>query len=80
VAVSAQTGEGIDALLSAIDAALHTDPVLETDLRVPQQEGAVLAAIEAGMVIHRRTYEGDQVLLSVAGPASLVGRLRRFRA
>ncbi len=80
VTVSAQTGEGIDTLLTAIDAALHTDPVVETELRVPQHEGAVLAAIEAGMVIHRRAYEGEEVLLSVAGPASLVGRLRRFRA
>jgi GTP-binding protein HflX len=80
VTVSAQTGEGIDALLAAIDAALHTDPVVETELRVPQHEGAVLASIEAGMVIHRRAYEGEEVLLSVAGPASLVGRLRRFRA
>jgi GTPase len=80
VMVSAQTGEGIDVLLAAIDAALHTDPVVETELRVPQHEGAVLAAIEAGMVIHHRAYEGEEVLLSVAGPASLVGRLRRFRA
>ena len=46
VAVSARTGEGADALLAAIDRALHTDPLLEAELRVPQQEGAVLAAIE----------------------------------
>jgi GTP-binding protein HflX len=80
VMVSAQTGEGLDALLAAIDGALHTDPVIEAELRVPQHEGAVLAAIEAGMVIHSRAYEGNLVRLEVAGPASLVGRLRRFRA
>lgn len=78
-AVSALTGEGIDELLAAIDAALHSDPVVEAELRVPQHEGAVLAAIEAGMVIHAREYEGNLVRLSVSGPASLVGRLRRFR-
>jgi GTP-binding protein HflX len=79
VAVSARTGEGMDALLEAIDRALHTDPVLSAELRVPQQEGAVLAAIEAGMVVHSRRYEGNLVLLTVSGPASLLGRLRSYR-
>jgi GTPase len=79
VLVSAHTGEGIDALLAAIDKALFTDPVIETELRVPQSEGAALAAIEGGMVVHSRKYEGNLVRLVVSGPASLVGRLRKFR-
>ncbi len=79
VPVSAVTGEGIPALLEAIDAALHSDPIVEAELRIPQHEGAVLAAIEAGTLIHSRDYEGNLVRLSVSGPASLVGRMRRFR-
>ena len=79
VAVSARTGEGVGALLAAIDRALHTDPLLEAELRVPQQEGAVLAAIDAGMVVHTREYEGNLVHLTVSGPASLLGRLRQYR-
>jgi GTPase len=79
VPVSALTGQGIDRLLKAIDGALRSDPVVEAELRVPQQEGAVLAAIEAGTVIHSREYEGNLVRLLVSGPASLVGRLRRYR-
>jgi GTP-binding protein HflX len=79
VAVSAQTGEGMEALLAAIDVALHSDPVLTAELRVPQHEGAVLAAIEAGMIVHSREYEGNVVRLTVSGPASLIGRLRRYR-
>jgi GTPase len=79
VALSALTDEGTDALLAAIDRALHSDPVLDVDLRIPQHEGAALAAIEAGMVVHARAYEGNLVRLSVSGPASLVGRMRRFR-
>jgi GTP-binding protein HflX len=79
VAVSARTGEGMDALLKAIDRALHSDPVIEAELRVPQQEGGVLAAIEAGMVVHSREYDGNLVRLAVSGPASLVGRLRQYR-
>ena len=78
-AVSAQTGEGMEALIKAIDEALHSDPVIEAELRVPQHEGAALAAIEAGMVVHRREYEGNLVRLAVSGPASLLGRLRKFR-
>ena len=77
--MSALTGEGVEALLAAIDAALHSDPVVDAELRVPQHEGAVLAAIEAGMIIHTRAYEGNLVHLTVSGPASLVGRMRRFR-
>src|SRR5690348_15851396 len=79
VMVSAQTGEGIEALLTAIDQALFTDPVIETELRVPQSDGAALAAIEGGMVIHTRAYEGYLVRLTVSGPASLVCRLRKYR-
>ena len=79
VVVSAQTGEGMEALLAALDRALHSDPVIEAELRVPQQEGGVLAAIDAGMVVHGREYEGNLVRLSVSGPASLVGRLRKYR-
>ncbi len=79
VALSAMTGEGMDDLLAAIDAALHSDPIVEAELRVPQHEGAILAAVEAGMVVHTREYEGNVVRLGVSGPASLVGRMRRFR-
>jgi GTP-binding protein HflX len=79
VAVSARTGEGMDALLTAIDRALHSDPVIDATLCVPQKEGAALAAIEAGMVVLSREYEGNLVRLTVSGPASLLGRLRQYR-
>ena len=77
--LSARTGEGVENLLAAIDAALHSDPIVDADLRIPQHEGAALAAIEAGMIVHTREYEGNVVRLNVSGPASLVGRMRRFR-
>ena len=77
VTVSAQTGEGIDGLLNAIDEALTADPLVDAELIVPQAEGATLASIEAGMVIHQRSFEGDSVHLAVRGPASLVGRIKQ---
>jgi GTP-binding protein HflX len=79
VVVSARTGEGLEGLLKAIDGALFTDPVVTVELEVPQQEGGVLAALEAGAVIEERSYEGDMVRLRVSGPASLMGRLRGYR-
>jgi GTPase len=79
VTVSAQSGEGVDALLEAIDKVLYSDPVIETEMRVPQSDGSALAAIDAGMVVHERKYEGNLVRLKVSGPASLVGRLRKYR-
>jgi GTP-binding protein HflX len=79
VGVSAKTGEGIERLLTAIDEALRSDPLIRANLRVPQHEGAVLAAVDAGMIVHSREYEGNLVHLSVTGPASLLGRLREYR-
>jgi len=79
VTVSARNGEGMEALLKSIDQALRSDPLIEAELRVPQHEGGVLASIEAGMIVHRREYEGNLVRLAVSGPASLVGRLRKYR-
>ena len=69
--------QGIEGLLAAIDQALVADPLVDAELVVPQSEGAALAAIEAGMVIHSRAFEGDLVHLAVRGPASLVGRIKQ---
>jgi GTP-binding protein HflX len=77
VGVSAYTGEGIDGLMAAMDDALIADPLEDAELIVPQAEGAILAAIEAGTVIHSRGFEGEHVHLAVRGPASLLGRIRQ---
>jgi len=52
--------------------------VAGADLTRPQTETEI-AAIEAGMVVHSRAYEGNLVRLAVSGPASLLGRLRKYR-
>jgi GTPase len=79
VLVSAKEGTGIDALMERIDAELMRDPILEHRFQIPQSEGDVLAALEAGALIREREYEGNLVRMTVAGPASLLGRYRRFR-
>jgi GTPase len=79
VLVSAKEGTGIDALMERIDAELMKDPILEQRFQIPQSEGDALAALEAGALIRDREYEGNLVRMTVAGPASLLGRYRRFR-
>ncbi len=78
VAVSGMTGAGIDDLLAAIDTALVRDPLTEAEFRLPQSEGAALAALEAGAVVSGKRFDGNLVFLHAVGPASLVGRYRRF--
>ena len=62
-----------------MDLALTADPIVEDKFIVPQREGAVLAALDAGALILKREFSGDSVELAVAGPASLLARYRRYR-
>ncbi len=78
IAISARTGEGLDRLLARIDAALVVDPIVRKILDVPQGEGAVLAALEGGGVVHGREFLEQSVRIDVSAPASLLGRFRRF--
>jgi GTP-binding protein HflX len=79
IATSAKERFGLEALMDRIDEELVQDPILEQRLQVPQSEGEALAALEAGTVIRDREYQGNLVKMTVAGPASLLGRYRRFR-
>ena len=79
VAVSGLMKMGLNELLTAIDEALLVDPLVEASFRVPQSEGALLAALEAGAVVREKSFEGNLVFLTARGPASLIDRYRRFR-
>jgi GTP-binding protein HflX len=76
--LSAKTGEGTGELLAQMDAALSADPLVTRAMTVPQSEGGVLAALGAGARISERTFAGTDVTMVVEGPASLLGRYRRF--
>jgi GTPase len=80
VAISAFSGEGVAELLREMDRALTHDPIIEQEFVVPQHEGAVLAALDAGALIHKREFVENSVSLAVAGPASLLGRYQRYRS
>jgi GTP-binding protein HflX len=79
IATSAKEHIGLETLMERLDEELVQDPILEQRFQIPQSEGEVLAALEAGAVIREREYEGNLVRMVVTGPASLLGRYRRFR-
>ena len=79
VAVSGLRKLGLDNLLAAIDNALVVDPVVKMRFRLPQSEGAVLAALEAGAIVEGKKFEGNLAYFTARGPASLLNRFKRFR-
>jgi GTP-binding protein HflX len=79
ISVSGLTGQGLDNLLHAIDAALTADPLAEASFRIPQSEGRVLAALERGATLTRQRFEGNLVFVRAAGPSSLLERYRRYQ-
>jgi len=79
VAVSAKLGCGMENLLTHIDAALVADPIVEQRFEIPQSQGDVLAALGGGALIREREFVGNSVAMTVAGPASLLGRYRQYR-
>lgn len=78
IALSARTGDGLSALLAALDAALESDPLEERAMEIPQSEGGKLAALDAGTIILDKTFQDEAVHLRVRGPASLLGRYRTY--
>ncbi len=78
IAVSARTAIGLENLLTAVDAALAADPLEERAMEIPQNEGAKLAALDAGTTVLDRTFHDETVHLLVRGPASLLGRYRSY--
>jgi GTP-binding protein HflX len=79
ILVSSLQRTGLEKLLIAIDTALVGDPLIESNFRLPQSEGSILASLEGGAIINEKRFEGNLVFLRARGPASLLDRYRRFR-
>jgi GTP-binding protein HflX len=78
LAVSAITGEGIPALLAAMDEALLLDPVARIHLRIPASDGAALHLVhEHARVITQQLVDED-CFIEAEAPESLRRRLRPF--
>jgi GTP-binding protein HflX len=76
--VSAADGTGLDKLLARIDGMIEEDPISHLHLRVPQEEGKILAMLEAKARIYSRKYRDGAVDMTVAAPESVVRRVREW--
>jgi GTP-binding protein HflX len=76
--VSAAKGIGLSTLLDRVDALLEEDRPRRVRLRIPQQEGKMLAQLEARARIYSRQYQDGLVVLEADAPASLLRRLREW--
>jgi GTP-binding protein HflX len=79
-AVSALTGEGVEALLEKLDAAMPGDPLQTVRFRFPQKDAAALSMLYDNARILRRDYVDGAVEVDAEAPQSLVSRLDRFVA
>ena len=78
VYVSAVEGTGLDKLLARIDALIEADPVSRVNLLIPQEQGKLLALLEAKARIYSRKYKDGAVQLEVEAPASVLRRVGEF--
>jgi 50S ribosomal subunit-associated GTPase HflX len=80
VAISAYSGQGIDALLQRVDQMLALDPVSICVFRFPAAEGAPLHLLhERGRVIATK-YDGEFCVVRAAAPESVRRKLRAYLA
>jgi GTP-binding protein HflX len=77
VAISARTGEGVDAMLDLLADLLRRRSV-RMRLRIPLAEGKLLAAIFASGTVHAKEYEEDSVRMEASLPARLAGACAPF--
>jgi GTP-binding protein HflX len=77
VAISALTGDGVDALLAAIDDVLPLDPIVRATLELDAGDGATIALVHQFGRVLATHYEGGRVRLEAEIPESLQRRLKR---
>jgi GTP-binding protein HflX len=78
VYVSAAEGTGLDQLLLRIDALIDEDRVSRVHVRIPQEEGKLLALLEAKARIFSRAYKDGAVEMEVEAAESVVRKTREW--
>ena len=79
VRISALTGEGLDELLKAIEAALPAGPK-RMELFLPYQAGDLLSRLHEEGQIEKQEYEGDGIRVTAVVPAALQEFCRPYEA
>lgn len=80
VAVSARSGEGVEALFALIDKTLELDPVSPVKFRIPASEGAPLHLLHEYAKVTATRYDGDVCEVDAEVPESIRRRLRAYLA
>ena len=80
VAISAQSGVGLDALLAKIDQALPMDLVTPCVFRIPIAEGAPLHLLHEFGRVTKTSYRGNWCRVEATVPESLQRRLEKYLA
>ena len=65
-------------MLDRIDEVSQEDPVSRVKVAIPQQEGKMLAMLEAKARIYSRAYKDGVVELEADAPESVVRRVREW--
>lgn len=78
VHVSAAKGIGISTLLDRIDQVLEADRPARLRLRIPQDQGKVLALLEARSRVYSRAYQEGWVDLEVEAPESVIRKVKEW--
>jgi 50S ribosomal subunit-associated GTPase HflX len=75
-AVSARTGEGIEALLRQIDENLGDDPVVEADFEFSSADSERMALLHRSGTVLSKHFEGNRVFMRVRVTESLKKQLQ----
>ena len=78
IAISARTGEGLDALLQKIDDTLALDPVSKCVFHFPIAEGAPLHLLHEHGRVTSTIYTGESCEVEAETPASIKRRLEKY--
>ncbi|MBV9085627.1 MAG: GTPase HflX [Acidobacteriaceae bacterium] len=78
VLISAETGNGMDRLLDAIDRELQDDSVARQKFRLPLAEGRALHLLHDRAAVISKSYDGDYCEVVADAPQSLRERLAEF--
>ncbi len=78
ISVSARTGEGMEALLRAMDDALEVDPVAAARFRIPAGEGGALHLLHENARVTSKRYEGEWCEVEAEAPESVRKKLEEW--
>jgi GTPase len=78
IRVSALSGAGCDAILTALDQQLQTDPVRVVTFEIPHRDLNHLGIVNASTRVISRQYTDTKYVIEAEAPESVIQRMERF--